>query len=682
MNKTIHNESPYVCTYDNMLTDEECEHFINISKDNLKRAEVSSDKSGYISSGRTGSNTWITHDHDEITKRVGEKIAKMVNIPLENAEKFQIIHYGQTQEYRNHYDSWKHNGSEKTLRCMKYGGARMATALCYLNDVKKGGGTKMTKLNITISPKKGKLLIFHNTMSLTDNTRHILSEHAGLPVEEGEKYAFNLWFKECKSSKLYSEVNPDYYKDITTPQTNTKPLPMFLNEPSLDNQQLNEKIQLHSNSDIFKFESFINTTYSEYILTRCVFDTNSTRKGAWVKIKNVSNFINRLEKITNIKKEFYENVNIVEYTYNKLQPRHLNAYDLTTEHVKKNCLIKGQRLYTISIPLSNNIKIDFPSLSVDPKLSIGDCLFYKNTLDDTDTRNPKLQRSIINTDKEPGYLANIYIREKDKDGNSLLPKTSRTDKELELIPVEPENYMDTLNSVLEQFKANTITKSWSGLNSFKYLFKGDFNSFKNYIAEYIKIRESTNCLNPEPLNNEYSWNEKLPIQVVNNILNKDLLNLLQKYYRETIDNKVWTLGDRQSNRFKAHNEPMSRFIHYDILPLIEKITNRKLKPTYTYLSAYIKDADLPAHTDRADCEYTVSFIVDKPEGSNWNIYVHKLQQPVKHKGRCEKPPLEECEAVDCNAGGLMLFQGIDRTHFREKLEYDYYNILLLHYCSV
>ena len=596
----------------------------------------------------------------------------MVSMPLENAESFQIIYYGQTQEYRQHFDSWEHNGSDKTLNCMKYGGARMVTALCYLNNVTKGGGTKMTKLNITISPKKGKLLIFHNTLSLTNNTRNLLSEHAGLPVEAGEKYAFNLWFKECKAKTLYSKVNPDYYKG----------LPILLNEPTLDNQPLNERIQLHSDTDIFKFESLINTTYSDYILNRGGFDTNSIgkEKDAWVNISYCSNLINLLEKITTIKKEFYKNVNIVEYTYNKLHTKHFNAYDLSTGRGRASLKnITGQRLYTISIPLSNNIKMNFSDLSLDLKLSVGDCLFYKNTLDDTTTRNPKLHRSIINTDKKPGYLANIYICEKNKDGNYLLPQTSITDKELELIPDEPENYMDTLNSVIEQFKANTITRSWSGLNSFKYTFNGDFKSFKNYIAEYIKIRESAYCLNPEPLNKEYSLDEKLPIQVVNNILNKDLLSLLQKYYRETINNKVWALGDRQSNRYKAHNEPMSRFIHYDILPLIEKITNKKLKPTYTYLSAYVKDANLPPHTDRAECEYTVSFIVDKPEESNWNIYVHKFK---KVKDICEKPALEDCEALDCNTGGLMLFQGINHIHFREKLEYDYYNILLLHYCSV
>ena len=210
LNETILSTDPFVKTYTNILTDEECEHFINISKSSLKRSLVSNNDKGFISNGRTSHNTWIQHDHDEITKRVGEKIATIVNMPLENSEAFQVIYYGIHAEYRQHYDSWLHDGSEKTLRCMNKGGARMKTALCYLNDVVKGGGTKMTKLNITIPAEKGKLLVFHNTVSERDNTRHELSEHAGLPVEEGEKYAFNLWFKECNSRSLYKDFNPSY----------------------------------------------------------------------------------------------------------------------------------------------------------------------------------------------------------------------------------------------------------------------------------------------------------------------------------------------------------------------------------------------------------------------------------------------------------------------------------------
>ena len=69
----------------------------------------------------------------------------------------------ETNEYKAHYDSWDHDGSEKTLRCIKYGGPRMLTALVYLNKPEEGGATKFTKLNIDVSPTIGKLLVFVNT---------------------------------------------------------------------------------------------------------------------------------------------------------------------------------------------------------------------------------------------------------------------------------------------------------------------------------------------------------------------------------------------------------------------------------------------------------------------------------------------------------------------------------------
>ena len=83
--KKVYSTDPFVATYQNVLTDEECKHFIDISKDSLKRSLVSTSKKGVVSAGRTGLNTWIRHDHDEITKQVGERIAKIVNMPLENA---------------------------------------------------------------------------------------------------------------------------------------------------------------------------------------------------------------------------------------------------------------------------------------------------------------------------------------------------------------------------------------------------------------------------------------------------------------------------------------------------------------------------------------------------------------------------------------------------------------------
>ena len=672
--KTIYSNNPFVGTYSNIISQEECNHFIEISKEHLKRALVSDQGKGIVSAGRTGSNTWIEHDHDEITKLVGEKIAKLVGLPLENAEKYQIIYYGVSQEYRQHYDSWLHDGSDKTLRCMKYGGARLITALCYLNDVEEGGGTNMTKLDITIEAEKGKLLIFQNTISKEDHNRHVLSEHAGLPVIKGEKYAFNLWFKECNSKRLYEDFNPDYYK-ITEKKA---PLDSYTRDKLSLQLDINK---LSNNSEIYSDTAFVDHNICDKILGLSKFNTNS-RRDAWVNLNSVSEFTEKLELLLGIDKEFFENINVVEYKPGKLHNRHFVAYDLNSEKGKKYTNVLGQRLYTVSLALSDNMVVDFLKEKTSILLNNGDVLIYNNIQVNSYDRNPNLERTIINNNSNDGYIANIYIRHKTKEGKTFV-NIQPNQENLEFQVKELENYMDTLDTVMSQFKHDKITQQWRGFESFKYNFKGNFDNFKDYINLYNTIRENRQCLNPDNLEVDYVLNPELPIQVVNNVIDKELLSLLQNYYKDTIDSDTWELGDRQSNRYKAHNEPMSRFLHYEILPLIEKIVGKSMRPTYTYLSAYVKGADLPPHTVRPDCEYTVSFVVDKPEGSNWNIYVHKPQQEVKHKGRYdEKPPLEECEPVDCDAGGLMLFQGTDHIHFREELEGDYYNVLLLHYCSV
>jgi prolyl 4-hydroxylase len=240
---------PFVCVYEDVMSPDECNHFINIAKNNLKRATVTESNEGIISEGRTGSNTWISHNHDNITLKVGEKIAKILDMPLENAESFQIIHYNKGEEYKSHYDSWVHDYSEKTLRCMKWGGARLKTAICYLSSVEQGGGTEMTKLNTIIQAKKGRMLLFENTYK-NSHVRHPLSQHRGMPVIIGEKYAFNLFFRECNRNILYSEFNPNYYERMK--------LSKKINS-SINNNDKNEKSQkwLYNDLDIHKEKKLV-----------------------------------------------------------------------------------------------------------------------------------------------------------------------------------------------------------------------------------------------------------------------------------------------------------------------------------------------------------------------------------------------------------------------------------------
>ena len=96
-----------------------------------------------------------------------------------------------------------------------------------------------------------------------------------------------------------------------------------------------------------------------------------------------------------------------------------------------------------------------------------------------------------------------------------------------------EFYSDTFKHVLDLFEKNQITEKWNGYKSFKYNFRGDFNKFKEYIQIYNSIKK---CLNYKNLDIEYNLNKNLPIQIVNDIFDSELLNMIQIYYKENIKN--------------------------------------------------------------------------------------------------------------------------------------------------
>ncbi|MFI1461498.1 prolyl hydroxylase family protein [Nocardia carnea] len=113
---------------------------------------------------------------------------------MSNAESFQVLHYGPGQQYRPHYDAWR-AGSRKAERCLARGGQRLVTALLYLNEVASGGSTSFPELGIEVRAVPGRMVLFHNCHTGT-NRVHERSLHGGMPVEQGEKWAANLWFRE------------------------------------------------------------------------------------------------------------------------------------------------------------------------------------------------------------------------------------------------------------------------------------------------------------------------------------------------------------------------------------------------------------------------------------------------------------------------------------------------------
>lgn len=148
------------------------------------------------------------------------------------------------------------------------------------------------------------------------------------------------------------------------------------------------------------------------------------------------------------------------------------------------------------------------------------------------------------------------------------------------------------------------------------------------------------------------------------------LGALRRYYRYHTRVGSFQLGDDQvSRRYVAHNEGVASFVHAQLADALSDVAQTMLRPSYSYLAAYESGSVLAAHTDREQCEYTVTFCVDAtPEPRAQSPWPIKLET---HDGTL---------SVWQFLGDGLLFRGRYLPHYRDLLPPGHTSTsLLLHY---
>ena len=197
-NVTMHAVDPILYVVDNFLTNEECEAFIKASEGRLKPSTVISPDKHVQHESRTSENCWIEHDANQIIHEVSKRFSILVQMPIRNAEQYQLVYYKKGAQYKPHFDSFDYE-TEDGKKNWEPGGQRMITVIAYLNNVEEGGETGFPELDINVPAKKGDVVVFHNTIlndSATYPKINPKSLHGGMPVVRGEKWMVNLWFRE------------------------------------------------------------------------------------------------------------------------------------------------------------------------------------------------------------------------------------------------------------------------------------------------------------------------------------------------------------------------------------------------------------------------------------------------------------------------------------------------------
>jgi len=132
---------------------------------------------------------------------------------------------------------------------------------------------------------------------------------------------------------------------------------------------------------------------------------------------------------------------------------------------------------------------------------------------------------------------------------------------------------------------------------------------------------------------------------------------LRRYYRYLIRTGAIRLGDGQSpRRYVAYNEPVARFFHHDLASTLSAVAGESLKPSYVYLASYLSGAELKKHTDREQCEFSITLCLDfspEPElATPWPIRLDTAAGTV---------------TVYQAPGDGLAYRGTRLPHYREPL---------------
>jgi hypothetical protein len=133
---------------------------------------------------------------------------------------------------------------------------------------------------------------------------------------------------------------------------------------------------------------------------------------------------------------------------------------------------------------------------------------------------------------------------------------------------------------------------------------------------------------------------------------------LARYYAAAVDNGLVPYSE-QEKRWPRHGDPVARLFHRLLAPVVQGVVREPIKPSYPYFAAYPRGACLPKHTDREQCEYTVTMLVGyEPAGRD------ELAWPI-----CLEPPRRGHRSVRVRQrpGDMAIFKGREIPHWRPVL---------------
>jgi prolyl 4-hydroxylase len=188
-------ERPMLAALNNVLSAEECEELIALARPRLRPSTIVDPATGkdIVSSQRRSHGMFFRLEENAFIANLDRRIAAIMNLPVENGEGIQILHYPCDTGSDPHFDFLVPSNPANQASLAR-SGQRCSTLVTYLNDVEEGGETVFPEAGWAITPLRGNAVYFEycNPHQQVDHA----SLHASNPVRKGEKWVATKWMRQ------------------------------------------------------------------------------------------------------------------------------------------------------------------------------------------------------------------------------------------------------------------------------------------------------------------------------------------------------------------------------------------------------------------------------------------------------------------------------------------------------
>ncbi len=152
--------------------------------------------------------------------------------------------------------------------------------------------------------------------------------------------------------------------------------------------------------------------------------------------------------------------------------------------------------------------------------------------------------------------------------------------------------------------------------------------------------------------------------VAKGVLPKQVFEIFERYAILHLTGDSYFEFDEKTQSFGRYADALGESVLMQMKPIVERITGKRLVPTYSFLRYYSVGSYLGKHTDRDACEISATITIGFSGSEIWPIWLEARGMEI---------------AVPLDVGDMLIYRGIDVPHWREQLEEGYWLQLFIHY---